>query len=97
VTAYFPLGTRIDLSASPSSFLYTFQGYNAGGNSAESATTLTASVPAAVTASVELNHAIIVGGAGAALVVAVLLFAMSKRRGRKETSKTSLPGGSEIQ
>ena len=98
VTVYFPPGTRIDLSASPSSFLYTFQGYNGGVSSTNSAGSLTVGGPALVTASFALNYAVIAGGAGAAIIAVVLVFVMWKRRGgRKDSLGASVQRGTGIQ
>ena len=97
VTAYYPPGTRIDLSASASSFLYNFQGYNGGLNSSNSASSLTVDGPTVVTASFGLNYAIVAGGVGAALIAVVLVFVMWKRRGRKGAPGETVPRGMGIQ
>jgi Divergent InlB B-repeat domain len=86
-TIYVPVGTRLSLSAAPSSILFVFHGYTGALNSANSTASVVVSGPALVNASFTPNYPVIGGIVGGAALVAVgLLYVFRIRRSVKAPS-----------
>lgn len=90
-TAYVPIGTAVALSASPSLFIYSFNGWTGAANSTSNLVSLTVSSPLTVQASFGYNYVAIGGiaGVGAAIVLAAVYFIKRKKHKSNETQDVS--------
>ncbi|MEM3638037.1 MAG: hypothetical protein QXX17_02405 [Conexivisphaerales archaeon] len=78
-TLYLPVGSTVKLSASPSSFLYSFLGWSGASNSTSSSIDLAVSQPSSITASFSYNYLSVSAIAIVVIAAAILLFLFIRR------------------
>jgi hypothetical protein len=98
-TVYFPVGAEVQLSARPSLFVYSFEGWSGAASNRSARISLAVSAPASIEAEYGYDYASI--GSLALVIVAAVggaVYAASRRRGRAERTGVgdgSAPGGSQ--
>ena len=88
-TVFAPAGTTITVTGTPTSFIYTFNGWSGATNSSGVTATLALNSPSSLRANYGISYEILAGGLGAVVLVVVLVAILVTRR--RHPSVVSVP------